>query len=170
MEWIGRTWRVKIGSFEPRLSEKPPVVPRAMSYREPVIFTTVRSWTPRYRRINTAYRPDDGSYLSISSPRVKTCTLQLKCRGIRSWNNAATDWMVWRKRRDVFVEKEIESGILAEWNSVLFLKNLSRFVENRECGSVVVRIYVWKKEIIHPRVLSTNGVYNNGLEDKKQDK
>lgn len=40
MEWIGRTWRVKIGSFEPRLLEKPPVVPRAMSYREPVIFTT----------------------------------------------------------------------------------------------------------------------------------
>lgn len=60
--------------------------------------------------------------------------------------------------------------ILAEWNSVLFLKNLSRFVENRECCSVVVRIYVWKKEIIHPRVLSTSGVYNNDLEDKKQDK
>lgn len=104
------------------------------------------------RRINTAYRPRIYPYLSISSPRVKTCTLQLKCRFVveRGIKNTLVEQC--GQRLDAFkeasrcfcFEKEIESleFLQSRIRVFFFFKNLSRW----KIGSVV-RIYVWKKEI-----------------------
>lgn len=153
MEWIGRTWRVKIGSFEPRLLEKPPVVPRAMSYTFRESYTLESLYHRSIlnaalpRRINTAYRPRIYPYLSISSPRVKTCTLQSKCRFVveRGIKNTLVEQC--DQRLDVFkeasrcfcFEKEIESleFLQSRIRFFFFFKNLSRW----KIGSVV-RIYV----------------------------
>lgn len=138
MERIGRTWRVKIGSFEPRLLEKPPVVPRAMS-REPVIFTTVRSRHDLERRVTGVLTRliDSTTDLSTSIYIVlkQPCTLQLKCRSL--WNAiyrtlveqcGPIGWF--EGSVEMFLSRRRSNSCKVEFGFFFFFKFV---VENREC-------------------------------------